>query len=344
MTDLRRAFRAQGRACARLGSPFMARLMPLLAERLDTETAVGARLLGWKGDVGPAGQSLPLRLAGALHGLVLDKTDRTLATAYPPHKADDEVLWTAIHGALTRHEARINSWLDQAPQTNEVRRAAALLPALWHLDDIYGLAFTLSEMGASAGLNLSLDKFALHAPLGTGSPADSPVQLRPEWRGAVPPAPRQIRVTDARGVDRNPINPHEPASALRLMAFLWPDQPHRLALTRGAITCAGPSPDAGDAAPWISDRLATPRPGACHVVYTTIAWQYFPVQTQATALAAIEAAGAAATARAPLAHLALEADGRRDSAALTLRHWPHAPDPREIARADFHGRFVDWSG
>jgi PTH1 family peptidyl-tRNA hydrolase len=70
---VRGAFRSQGKSCALLGSPFMGRLMPLIGERLTAETGVGARILGWEGDVGPAGQSVPLRTAGALHALVLDE-------------------------------------------------------------------------------------------------------------------------------------------------------------------------------------------------------------------------------------------------------------------------------
>jgi hypothetical protein len=85
---VRGAFRSQGQSCALLGSPFMGRLMPLIAERLTARTGVGARILGWGGDVGPAGQSVPLRTAGALHALVLDKADPALTAAYPPAQVD----------------------------------------------------------------------------------------------------------------------------------------------------------------------------------------------------------------------------------------------------------------
>jgi hypothetical protein len=64
----------------------MGRLMPLIAERLTAETAVGARILGWEGDVGPAGQSVPLRTAGALHALVLDGADPRLRPPTRPRR------------------------------------------------------------------------------------------------------------------------------------------------------------------------------------------------------------------------------------------------------------------
>jgi hypothetical protein len=341
---IRGAFRSQGKSCALLGSPFMGRLMPLIAERLTAETAVGARILGWEGDAGPSGQSVPLRTAGALHALVLDGADPALAAAYPPAATDDDVLWTAVDGALRDHADRIMTALDRAPQTNEIRRSAALLPALWWvLGQVGERPVALSELGASAGLNLLLDRFGIQTPQGLAGPADSTVQLRPEWRGT-PPAARPLNVVDRAGVDLHPIDVRAPGDALRLMSYLWPDQPDRMAMTRGAIGMSPTRPDEGDAASWLDARLAATRQGRLHVVYTTIAWQYFPIQTQQACTRSLDAAGARATADSPLAHIALEADGQRDGAALTVRLWPHAPTARLLARADFHGRWVDWRG
>jgi PTH1 family peptidyl-tRNA hydrolase len=341
---LRAAFLRQGKACAMLGSPFMGRLMPLLADRVRPDNAVARRLLDWPGDVSANGHSVPLRLAGALHGLVLEDSDAALAAVNPPAEVGDEALWAAVEAAMLRHEARLMAWLDQAPQTNEVRRAAALIPAIWWALARHDLPVTLSELGASAGLNLSLDRFALRVGDGLHGPADSPVQLAPDWSGAGP-APRPIRVAERAGVDRNPLDPSDPAAQLRLLAYLWPDQPHRLTLTRGAIALADTVPERDDAAPWLARRLANPRPGTLHVVYNTIAWQYFPPETQAAATAALEDAGRRATADAPLAHVAMEADGDAEGAALILRLWPDPEGggtPHLLARVDFHGRWIAW--
>jgi hypothetical protein len=77
------------------------------------------------------------------------------------------------------------------------------------------------------------------------------------------------------------------------------------------------------------------------MIYTTIAWQYFPAAKQAEGLAMIEAAGATATMDAPLAFVQMENDGGEKGAALTLRLWPG--DQRlSLGRVDFHGRWVDW--
>ncbi len=89
-------------------------------------------------------------------------------------------------------------------------------------------------------------------------------------------------------------------------------------------------------------RLARATPGHLHIVYHTIAWQYFPPATQATARAALEAAGAQATPDTPIAHVGMEADGDPEGAALTAQVWPGMDRPRLLARVDYHGRWVDW--
>jgi hypothetical protein len=343
MSDIRDAFRTQARACAGLGSPFMGRLMALCADRLAPGTAVAEQVLGWPGEVGPSGDSVPLRLAGALHGLVRDGTDAGLAAVYPPTEVPDATLWAAVEAAFAEHEARLLGWLDSPPQTNEVRRSAALLAAAAWIGARFPLPFDLSELGASAGLNLSFDRFALSVGDAVVGAEGSPVRLSPEWRGPVPAA-RPLRVEARAGVDLNPLDPRDPGDRLRLLAYLWPDQPERLRLTEAAIALAGPRPDAGDAADWLEARLSVPRPGRVHMVYHTIAWQYFPPATQARCRAALAAAGAQATEAAPLAHVGMEADavaGR--GAALTVTLWPGG-ERRELARVDFHGRWIEWHG
>lgn len=343
--EIREAFTEQGRACARLGSSFMARLMELIGQRLTADTAVGARCLSWTGEAGPSGDSVPLRLAGALHGLVLDGSAASLASVYPPNAASDDALWAQLDRALRSYDARIMAWLERPPQTNEVRRAAAVIAGIW-----WGLAkvgdrpVVLSEMGASAGLNLALDRFSLVLDGAEHGPEDAAVTLRPEWRGTHRPTPRPIVVADRRGVDLTPLDVGRPSDALRLQAYLWPDQPERLARTRAAMTVVTTPPDAGDAAPWLAERLATRRPGMLHVVFTTIAAQYFPQPTQASIAHSLKAAGSAATPDAPILHLALEADGDAPGAGLMATLWRgDEPVQLRLGRADFHGAWVTWA-
>ena len=341
--NLRTAFEAQARNNAALGSPFTARILRLLGARLTPDSALGARLHGWPGDIGPSGASLPLRLLGGLHALVLGGASPALIACYPPNRApDDAGLWAAIEQALAQHETFLNRWIDSPPQTNEVRRSAALIAAGHWLADRFGLPLVLSELGASAGLNLNWDAYALRVNDAHFGPANPALALAPDWRGAPPPLALP-QVVGRRGADLNPLNPADPDHGLRLLAYLWADQPERLARTRAAMALPAAPVDRADAAPWLERRLASTHPGALHLVYHTIAWQYFPPQTRAACSEALEQAGARATQNAPLAHLAMEADGAKGNqgAALTLRLWPQNRTIT-LARVDFHGRWLDW--
>jgi hypothetical protein len=104
---VRDAFRAQAETCNRMGSPFTARVCMLVADRLAPGGAVADHILGWPGDAGGRADALPLRLAGALHGLVVEERDAALATLYPPHHmaASDDALWRAILDAFHVWEA-----------------------------------------------------------------------------------------------------------------------------------------------------------------------------------------------------------------------------------------------
>lgn len=330
--------RRQARTCAEMGSPFTARLLTLLSRELASAGPVGARLLGWRGT---RDEVVPLRLAGALHALVLSGAAPDLARAYPPHDPSDEALRSALLAALHDHADHVARTLDGPPQTNEVARSAVLIAAAHWLHARHPLPLRLSELGASAGLNLHFDRYAVQAgPVRLG-PEDAALTLSPAWTGP-PPPPAPVAIAERRGVDLSPIDPSDPAQRLRLRSYVWPDQPERLARLDRALALPPAPVDRGDAAGWLAQRLAEPAPGTLHLVFHTVAWQYFPPATQAACTAALEAAGARATPDAPLAHLAMEGDGGPRGAALSLTLWPGGRTVR-LGRADFHGRWVDWS-
>ena len=333
---VRDAFDYQSKACATLGSPFMEQLMRLCAERDWPAGAVRDRIFGWQGELGPRGQSVPLRLAGGLHALRLN-SNAVLDPVYPPVVANDDALWDAVAEVLVAEEPFLMDWLDSAPQTNEVRRSGPLI-ALGHwLTHRAGLPLRTSELGASGGLNLHWDAFALEIGGRFFGAPDPALTLRPDWTGPLPQSDRP-RVVERAGVDLNPLDPA--ADALRLQAFLWPDQPERLRLTQAAIAASRTPVDKGDAIDWLAGRMAH-RTGTLHLIYTTVAWQYFPADKQAEGKAMIEAAGASATADTPLAWFGMENDGEMKGAALTLRLWP-GDLTFDMGRADFHGRWIDW--
>ena len=333
------ALRSQGRGCAALGSPFMGRLMPLLADHWPKGGVMDAICAGFDGDLGSSGHSLPLRMAGGLHALVLTGQDAALATVYPPAQPSDDALIGEVLTAFERHADFFRTWMTSPPQTNEVRRSVALIPAAHWIAARHDLPFVTSELGASGGLNLSFDRFALETDAGRLGPDDPALTLRPDWSGPLP-AQSGLQVADRRGVDLNPLDPANADDRLRLLAYLWPDQPERKALTEAAMQARDGAVDRGDAIDWLEQRLP-PRPGHLHLIYHTIAWQYFPAAVQSRGTAMIEAAGARAREDCPLAWLRMEADDQDRGAGLSLRLWPgdHSID---LARVDFHGRWTDW--
>lgn len=335
MTRLRDAFQYQAKSCDALGSPFMSQLCRLLGDRLEPGTPLRDRLFEWDGDLGPAGDSVPLRVCGALHALRLGG-DATLGAAYPPNAASDDVLWDAVAGSMDQHASAIARFIDSPPQTNEVRRAAALIAAAHVITRYVPLPLRLSEVGASAGLNLNFDQFALEADGTRFGPDDSALTLTPKWTGNLPPNATP-RVVERRGVDLNPVT-----DAQRLRAYLWPDQPHRQALTDAALALPAAPVDRGDAIDWLATRLPHVA-GQTHMIYSTVAWQYFPAQKQADGFAMIQAAGATATQNTPLAFVQMENDRTGDGAALTLRLWPNDLH-LTLGRVDFHGRWIRWNG
>jgi hypothetical protein len=334
--------RWQAHWCTALGSPFTSQLCTLIADRLDPATPLGRRLDGWPGN--PQDDALMLRITGGLHATVRAGKAPALAALYPPAPMPGpDALWAALAPILAGKA--LLPWLDSAPQTNEVARSGVLVPGFLTIAAETGLPLALLELGCSAGLNLVPDRYACR--LGTrdaGNP-ESSLRLEPVWEGAAPPA-AALDIESRAGVDLNPLDLHSPDARNRLLAYVWPDQPQRLERMARAIAITAedmPEIVQGDAADFVETR-AIPRKGVATTVFHSIAFQYFPAQTQARIHAHMERAGARATAAAPLAWLRFELEPGADSEtppALRLRLWPGGED-RLLARAHPHGKLVQW--
>lgn len=349
MTDrearVRAAFASQSEHCRRLGSPFTALLTGIAAERLDRSTPIGRRVLDWAGDPDALHDSVPLRICGGLNGLVRSGAAPALASLYPPGAMPEaDALWDAVASVMAERAAELDGWLEGPPQTNEVARSGGLGGGFATVAAATGLPLALYELGASAGLNLLPDRYDLR--LGArryGDPA-SAVRLEPAWTGDDPPD-AEIRIASRRGVDRNPLDVTDPVHRARLVAYVWPDQVERVARLEGALAIAASEPprlDREDAASWVEREIeaAEPMAGQARVVFHSIAYQYFPADTQARIAASLERTGSAATAERPLAWLRYEADEAGALPTLRLRLWPG--EDRILARLDPHGRQVDW--
>jgi hypothetical protein len=319
----------------------MERLCRLLGERLDRSTEAGRRVLDWPGKADAFNDAVPLRLAGGLHALVRRGGAPGLAGCYPPNPLpDDEALWAALRPVLADPE--LETWLDGAPQTNEVGRSAVLMSGLLVVADLFPQPVELLELGASAGLNLLLDRYAYDLGGVCAGDPESPLRFEPRWKGAPPPEAR-VEIVGRQGVDLHPLDVRRDGD--RLLAYVWPDQPRRLAQLEAALAVAAEDPprvEAGEAADWLEARLADPQAaGVTRVVLHSIAFQYFPKATKARIEAALEAAGAVATFAAPLAWLRYEYDPRDERITLRLKTWPSGED-RLLADCHPHGSSVRW--
>jgi hypothetical protein len=334
-------FRGQAGWCARLGSPLYAHLLEKAADDLEAGGPV------WR-VVEPYVQedfnfAHHLRLLGATHKRALAGEAPALAAHYPSTGGDGdaEAAWRALLALLEEREIR----LDQAVQTNEVGRSAALLGGFLTIAERTGLGLRMLEIGASAGLNLRWDRFRYDAPdWGWGDTA-SPLHVAAEYEdGGRPPLPRTVWVVERAGCDPNPIDPTTDDGALTLQSFVWPEQLERLELLRAAIEVARRTPatlERASAADWLERRLTERRGGSATVVFHSVMWGYMTDDERERITRLMDDAGREAADAEPLAWLRLEPGA--DQAELTLTMWPGGEE-RVLAHAGYHGRPVRWLG
>lgn len=334
----------QATLCRSLGSPFTANLCDLLLKNLDDSSRFGARIIGWPETA--RDDALALRACGALHWLARSGKARELAALYPPLETKPEALWEAIKSAIERHDDALHDFLDSPPQTNEVSRSSALLGMGLRLAERYQMPLALYEIGASAGLNLAFDlyRYTLGEDREWGNP-DSLVQIGSEWRGNEPPLDVELEIVSRAGCDRNPLDPHDPESVERQLAYIWADQHERIGRISAALMAAASMPyvvEKADAADWVEAQLAEPpAEGIVRVFFHTIVWQYLPIATRDRITAAFEAAGARATEQTPLVWMYMEAEDHPAGAILKQTIWPGG-EIETAGLADYHGRWVDW--
>jgi hypothetical protein len=334
----------QARWCETLGSPLYARLLRAAADDVRAGGPVWS-VLGAHADATVA-SALPLRFLGAVHRLVLAGEAPSLVPFYPSAggAADGEGAWPAFREVVAGASERLRTMTAAGVQTNEVARCAALVGGFLTVARETGLPLRLLEVGASAGLNLRWDHYRYEGPAGAWGDAASPVRLTGCIADGAVPFDVAATVVARRGCDVNPLDPTTEAGRATLLAYVWPDQTERLALLRGALEVASRVPaviDASGAADWLDVMLAEPAPGVATVVYHSIVTQYLPDAERERMVDTLRAAGARATADAPLAWLRMEPGG--EQAEVRLRVWPGSGS-RLVATTGFHGRGVRWLG
>ncbi len=338
------AFDNQVAYCTQAGATVTARVVAALRDLL--ERGEPGNLLdtirAWPG--APLADALPLRIAGGIHALHLRGVEPGLAAIYEDRSDVDDA--DIVGAAIRAHEAELLPWLDGPPQTNEAGRSSNFIAAmLWLAGQGLPPRFQCIEIGSSAGLNLMLDRYHYDLAGVQAGPEAAAMRFTPAWSGN-PPPDQKIAIASTKGCDVAPVDLSDPAQALRLKAYIWPEHTVRFERMEAAVAEAAKAPPdlvQMNAADFIAAELAQPQAaGTTRVLMHSIVWQYVPADQQARVTAAMAAAGAKATAERPLAWISLEANRVLHLHELTVRYWPGGGEPVLLARAHPHGASIDW--
>jgi hypothetical protein len=251
--------------------------------------------------------------------------------------------WDDVDGALDREGEFLTRFIrEQGVQTNEVRRAWALLPGFLSAG---AERVDLVELGASAGLLLAADRYDYRYQEGSWGPGSGALVLDGDDRGG-PPAElleRRLVIERRIGLDLEPVALDDHGARL-LEAFVWPDQPERIDRLRRAIAVARTCEldlRRGDYVDLLPAVLAERRDEALMVVFHSVSSTYVSEQRYAELVSALSRAAT----EGPLAWVSLEGprhDPDYGGVALDVTVWPER-GPRRLAKADFHAAWLEWA-
>jgi hypothetical protein len=343
---MKEALRAQAKACASLGSKMYESLFLELLEDYEMGGRTYALLAGRSNK--PIHDAIPLRLAGAIHRVVLRGEDSRLARHYPSVGGKPGEDFPSDFIAYMRdHLDEIELGLDTQVQTNEVGRSVVHL-MLSHWVTTLGVhKMDWLEVGASAGLNLNFDRFyACFKQLRMGDP-QSTLRFMGEWFANEPLVPRNAAVVvNRKGTDPFPIDVTNKDEELRLLSFVWPDQRERLQRIQAAIDIAKqhkPFIDRESADTWIERQLSRERDRAT-LVFHSITWQYLGETVQKRFVGALEEAGLRATLDKPLIWARMEPAGPVADVRVTVWNGGTAPLNFRLCEVGYHGQNMNWLG
>ena len=281
----------------------------LLYRRLSGAVADAPDVLALLLHARPA-QRTPMLLFAAVHSVILDRGE--------PYPGDGPAFVAFCRANADTLEPILR---DRATQTNDVGRCGYLRPCLAAAAD--GRPLALIEVGASAGLNLNLDRYGYR--LGDEpviGDASSPVQVVTELLSGRPPMALPA-IAWRCGID---LNPAPDADWLR--ACIFADQPERRARLDAALEIAAAHPPPlikGDALDLLPSVLAGIPDGLQPVVLHTAVAIYLTAAERAHLDNLLS----------DVTHIAAE-DGHPDGGFIL-----HV-DGRDVGRADPHGRWLRW--
>jgi hypothetical protein len=338
------ALALQANACLTLGSQMYHDLLHVILDDYRSG-GISHRILKDASDR-PVHDATPLRLLGALHRIVLDGRDQQLARHYESvgGQATSSLKEDAL-SALEACESEIREALTQQVQTNEPGRSLCHL-ALSHWFAHLGIKdFDLLEVGASAGLTMSFDRYCLRLPEGVVGDPSSSLEFPPSWIETSFPfheSPALCRTR--RGVDISPIDVTTDSGVNRLLSFVWPDQHDRFRRLRLAIELTRQQPhhiDKASVDTWLPEQLID-QPSRPVLVFHSIVWQYLSVDVQNSFRESLFEFGRRATATTPLIWARMEPAGRVADIQVTIWDGASVSD-WNLGTIGYHGQSLQWS-
>jgi hypothetical protein len=339
-----------------------------LATKAAEDDDVAGLLAGARG-----GEARGTLLMAAAHRLVQADPIHPLSRYYPSLGGFDGVdgeTWPLFRSFLLERADKAREIIaSRYTQTNEVRRAALVYPAISAAAKEAGGKIALLEVGCSAGLLLGLDRFAYRYQCDGGEqlvagPAKAAVGLHCSLDlapGAVlPKLPKKVAIGARAGLDRAPVDLSDEDELAWLEACVWADQPDRIRLLRTAAAEQRkhtPTLITGDGIDDLASAAATLPSELPLVVLTSHALAYFGDRRAAFVeeLAKLSADrpvwwvtegfyGAALDLVLPdRPDLAAAVPGTGEMCVLGLIHFTDGkPEARALARTTPHGQRMTW--
>jgi hypothetical protein len=281
-----------------------------------------------------------------VHLLVLEDPSLPFARFFPSVRGGaaeaPEAAAAELGAFCAEHREAITQILHtRLVQTNEPGRGVAVRLAMHEVARRVAGPVTFLEVGASAGIQLRFDRWAVETDGRRFGPADAPLTLRPEWRGDEPPPDldRIPPIGDRIGIDLDPVDATDPDQRLWLQALIWPEHRDRIAELAAALDAVAADPPTilrGDALELLprldAERLPDDVP---LVVFHSMVRVHVPADRRDAFDAAITALGR----RRRLLHVSLElSPSHRDAPLLALGD--SQGEQRDLAVVEGHGRWI----
>jgi hypothetical protein len=202
-----------------------------------------------------AGQSRPDLLLAVIHDRLMADPALAAARFYPsitdtPDPGDPA---PSVLRLVHEHQHQLASSIaHRLVQTNEPGRCAFLAPALQEITRQIQAPLALFEVGASAGLNLLMDRYSYryHRPdqvgptIGAAGPPNGQPTIDCDLRGnQTPPVAEPLSLMWRSGIDLDPLDVDDAEDRRWLRALVWPDHRARAARLDAAISVARAEPD-----------------------------------------------------------------------------------------------------